>query len=100
MNLKDDKRIVKQIRLLKNDRLFGSVIYNIIQNRNIPKDACSTKSYFRNVNNIDDAVERWHKAFQGEGVIHDTFLREAFLWDTTRQHHMFWENINDVMGYL
>lgn len=99
MNLKDDKRIVNQIRYLKSNVLFGSVIYYIMQNRNIPKDACGARGYFRNVNSIDDVVERYNK-FHHEVSNHDSFLKEAFLWDTTSRHYRFWEHINSVMCKL
>jgi hypothetical protein len=86
MNLKDNKQLVKQIRYLKSKRLFGSVIYYIMQNKTIL--------------GIDDVLELQNRTHTGLFHKENSFLKMAFRWETTNQSYSFWKHINKVLSKL
>lgn len=106
MNLKDDKRLVKQIRYLKSNGLFGSVIYYIMQNKLFSSKNDRVKAKFRhilgmeNILGIDDILELINRTHTGLFLKENSFLKMAFLWETTKQSYSFWEHINKVLSKL
>lgn len=86
MNLKDNKQLVKQIRYLKSKRLFGEVIYYIMQNKLIF--------------GIDDVLELINRTHTSLFYERNSFLKMAFRWETTNKSYSFWEYINKVLSKL
>lgn len=86
MNLKDNKRIVKQKRYLKSNRLFGSVIYYMMQNKPVL--------------GINDAVELINRTHTSSFRKENSFLKMAFRWEMTKLSYSFWKHINKVLSNL
>lgn len=99
MNLKDDKQLVKQIRYLKSNRLFGSVIYYIMRNR-LTSENQWTKVNTRYILGIDDVLKLLNRTHTSSFLKENSFLRMAFVWEDTKQRYSFWNHINKVLSKL
>ncbi len=92
MNLKDNKRLIKQIQYLKKEKLFGTVIFYISQNT---AQGDYDKTYFREISSIEDALTKI-KVYDYSSFDY-SFLKWAFLWKSTTQGHSFWEHIDSIL---
>lgn len=105
MNLKDDKQLVKQIRYLKSNRLFGSVIYYIMRNRLISENQWTKVNTryilgFDKILGIDDALKILNRNHISSFLKENSFLKMAFVWEDTKQRYSFWNHINKVLSKL
>lgn len=91
MNLKDNKRLIKQIQYLKKEKLFGTVLFYISQNT---AQGDYDKTYFREISSIADAVAKNRLC---DHPFDYSFLKWAFLWKSTTQGHSFWEHIDSIL---
>lgn len=105
MNLKDNKQLVKQIRYLKSNRLFGLVIYYIMRNRLIPENQWTKVNTryilgFDKILDIDDALKILNRNHISSFLKENSFLKIAFVWEDTKQRYSFWNHINKVLSKL
>lgn len=105
MNLKDDKQLVKQIRYLKSNRLFGSVIYYIMRNRLTSENQWTKVNTryilgFDKILGIDEVLKLFNRTHTSSFLKENSFLKMAFRWETTKQSYSFWEHINKVLSKL
>lgn len=105
MNLKDDKRIVKQIRYLKSNRLFGSVIYYIMRNRLTSENQWTKVNTryilgFDKILDIDDVLKLLNRNHTSSFLEGNSFLKMAFVWEDTKQRYSFWNHFNKVLSKL
>lgn len=80
-----DSIIKKQLRLIKQEKAFGSFIYNMFLN----VVRCKRGEYLRNVLTIQDAIRYCNE------VGGNTFIEYAFMWNITLQGWNYWYNITN-----